>query len=244
MSTTRHLVNRRRRLAAAAPARTARPPRAAGSQDPGWRGSPEPEADLKPEPQPQPEPTEAVSAEPVPRRPWLPVLPALPALLALLTVLLGGFAGWAATEASRAEDSSASRNTALTDAAATSEVRGTVAQAVNAVFSYTYADPARTDEAARRVLVGKAVQQYEAMLAEVRKQGPRQKLVLTTTVTDSGVEMMDGRRARVLIFADQRNTSTASGTGTAGTTYAAAMLAVDAVHRDGTWKITGLDTFS
>ena len=68
-----------------------------------------------------------------------------------------------------------------------------------------------------------------------------QKLVLTTTVTDSAVEMLDGDRARLLIFADQRNTRTG---GKDATTYAAAMLAVDAARRDGIWKIADLDTLN
>ncbi len=42
--------------------------------------------------------------------------------------------------------------------------------------------------------------------------------------------------------ADQGNTSTAKGAD-AGSTYAAAMFAVDAVHQDGTWKIASIDTF-
>ncbi|MFJ1583528.1 hypothetical protein ACIOC1_09440 [Streptomyces sp. NPDC088197] len=162
--------------------------------------------------------------------------------LALLTVLLGGLAAWSAGKASDLRDSVASGNTALTDTARTSEVKGTVAQAVNAVFSYNYADTARTDDAAKRVLTGKAVQQYATMLTQVRAQAPAQKLVLTTTVTDTGVELLDGDRARVLVFADQSNTSTAK-SANAATTYAAAMFAVDAVHQDGTWKIASIDTF-
>jgi Mce-associated membrane protein len=163
------------------------------------------------------------------------------AALALLTVLLGGFAAWAASRASGLHDSAATGNTALTDTARTAEVKGAIAQDVNAVFSYDYADTARTDDAAKKMLTGKAVQQYAAMLAQVRAQAPAQKLVLTTTVTDTGVETIDGDRARVLVFADQRNTSTAAGGG--GSTYAAAMFAVDAVRQDGTWKIASLDTF-
>jgi Mce-associated membrane protein len=65
--------------------------------------------------------------------------------------------------------------------------------------------------------------------------------VLTTTVTDSAVEMLEGDRARLLVFTDQRDTRTG---GKDATTYAAAMLAVDAVHRDGIWKITNLDTLN
>jgi Mce-associated membrane protein len=164
------------------------------------------------------------------------------AVLALLTVLLGGFAAWAAGKASALHDDSATANTALTDNARTSEVKGQVAQDVNSVFSYDYTDTARTDTAAKRVLTGKAVQQYAAMIAQVKAAAPRQKLVLTTTVTDTGVEMIDGDRARVLVYADQGNTSTAKGAD-AGSSYSAAMFAVDAVRVGGTWKLDAIDTF-
>jgi len=73
----------------------------------------------------------------------------------------------------------------------------------------------------------------------VRQQGPTQKLILTTTVTDSGVSMLRDGRARMLLFADQRNTRTTDGK----SSYAAAMLTVDAVHAHGRWQIAGINTF-
>lgn len=250
MSTTRHLINRQRRLAAAPPASRTRP----GTQpvpdekDQEPDRTPEQETDRKPEQKPgqkttaRPKPTPAPKASA--RKPGGDGgsgLRRVVVALGVLTVLLGGFAGWAAMEAATLHDTASTRNTALTDTARTSEVKGMVTQAVNSVFSYNYADPARTDQAAKKLLTGKAVQQYADMLAPLRKQAPVQKLVLTTTVTDSGVELIDGDRARVLIFADQRNTRTAP---KEETTYAAAMFAVDAVRQDGGWKIGNIDTFN
>lgn len=243
-ATTRHLINRQRRLAATATAtapRTAAPSRTREPAGPKARDrTPERTRDR----------TRAASAEAAVRsRRHLRLPRGIPliAALTLLTVLLGCFAAWAAGKASALHDSTVTGNTALTDTARTSEVKGTVAQAVNAVFSYDYADPARTDDAAKLVLTGQAVQQYAAMIAEVKKQARAQKLVLTTTVTDTGVEMIDGDRARVLVFADQSNTATAASTTnadtSADTTYAAAMFAVDVVRQDGTWKIATIDTF-
>jgi Mce-associated membrane protein len=252
MSTTRHLINRQRRLAAVsatATARTVRPARPRTSEagpdadesvyaGAGTDAPAEPRTDAPADPA-----VEARDPRPVraagPRRPSGTALAA--AALALLTVLLGGFAAWAAARASDLRDPAATGNSALTDTARTSEVKGAIAQDVDAVFSYDYADTAKTDDAAKKMLTGKAVQQYATMLAQVRAQAPAQKLVLTTTVTDTGVQTIDGDRARVLVFADQRNTSTAAGNG--GSTYAAAMFAVDAVRQDGTWKIAAIDTF-
>jgi Mce-associated membrane protein len=164
----------------------------------------------------------------------------LPLVLGALTVLLGGLAVWFAEEANAVRDRAGADNVALTDPARTSEVTGQVTDAVNALFSYDYTDAGRTQQAEESLLTGKAVGQYDSMIAQVRAQAPVQKLVLTTTVTDSAVEMLEGDRARLLVFADQRNTRTSG----KQTTYAAAMLAVDAVRRDGRWKISNLDTLN
>ena len=164
----------------------------------------------------------------------------LPVALGVTTVLLGGLAVWFASEADAVRGHAGAANHALTDPARTSEVTGQVTDAVNALFSYDYTDAAKTRQAENTLLTGKAVGQYDTMLAQVRAQAPSQKLVLTTTVTDSAVEMLEGDRARLLVFADQRNTRTSG----KDTTYAAAMLAVDASYLHGSWKITNIDTLS
>ncbi|WP_433334157.1 hypothetical protein [Spirillospora sp. CA-294931] len=166
--------------------------------------------------------------------------PRMPAALAVVTVLLGGLAAWSGTQAHALDSAGSARNAALTDNARTSELKGQVTDIVNTVFSYNYTDTAKTDQAVRTLLTGKAVQQYGGMIAPIRAQASQQKLVLTTTVTDSGVRMLEGDRARILIFADQRNTRT----DTNKTSYSSTMLAVGAVHRDGRWKIENIDTFT
>ncbi|MEU7343592.1 hypothetical protein ABZ778_06635 [Streptomyces bacillaris] len=252
MSTTRHLVNRRRRLATS-PTRTgpATELLTKPTEETAAEPEPETEADAKAQPEPEPETetkaeagTEAeAEAEPAPPRRTTrrPRTTTLPALLCALTVLLGAFAAWAFGSAAALRDEPARQNTALTDIARTSEVKGRIGEAVGAVFSYDYASPARADRAAETHLTGRAVQQHKDMLAEVREQGEKQKLVLTTTVTASGVEYLDGDRARLLIFADQSNTRTGKDE---ETTYAAAMFAVDAVRRGDTWRIAAIDTFT
>ncbi|MER5634335.1 hypothetical protein [Streptomyces nitrosporeus] len=263
MSTTRHLVNRRRRLAVVAA--TAAPPR--DTESPAGPGA-DPAADAAGDPgagpgtgaEPETPAGEEGAApgdsdgdggdrgkedeeEPAagPRRQLPRLRIRLPALLCAATVLLGAYAAWAFTSAAELREDPTRQNTALTDIGRTSEVKGQITQAVGAVFSYNYASPGKADLAARKHLTGKAVQQHEDMLAEVRAQAPKQKLVLTTTVTESGVEFLDGDRARLLIFADQSNTRTGKAE---ETTYAAAMFAVDAVRQGETWRIAAIDTFT
>ncbi|MFC8423137.1 hypothetical protein ACFUN7_20070 [Streptomyces sp. NPDC057236] len=260
MSTTRHHINRQRRRQAreTRPAASPGAPESTGSRT-RTRGT----ALLSPSgaSSPPPSPSSARATEPVAAggkaartRPRRPV--GLVALCAL-TVLLGGFAGWAHAEAEALRDAPARHNTALTDLARTSEIKGQTAKAVDALFSYDHTDPGALEEAAADLLTGKAVDQHGALLADVRERADEQKAVITTTVTESAVERIDGDRARVLVYADQ------SSVGTAGTAkdaksaksaksaedpedegvYAGAMLAVDVVHRDGRWLVSGIDTF-
>ncbi|WP_406192760.1 hypothetical protein OH733_03460 [Streptomyces griseus] len=244
MSTTRHLVNRRRRLATAPPrtAETGPEPVSGATAGPVTTAEPDPPAapDTDAEASTGTDTgTEAPADTPRARTPRLRVT--LPVLLCALTVLLGAFAAWAFASAGSLRDEPARQNTALTDIGRTSEVKGRISEAVGAVFSYDYASPARSDRAASTYLTGRAVQQHRDMLADVREQAPKQKLVLTTTVTESGVEFLDGDRARLLVFADQSNTRTGKDE---ETTYAAAMFAVDAVRRGDSWLIAAIDTFT
>jgi len=251
MSTTRHLVNRRRRLATVtatnAPARTSSAPEpateAAEAAGPSEAHEPpeDPEGDAGPDAQADGEASDEAAGDVRPPRRIPRLRIRLPAVLCAATVLLGAFAAWAFSSAATLREDPTRQNTALTDISRTSEVKGQISEAVGAVFSYTYASPGKSDLAAQKFLTGKAVQQHKDMLAEVRAQAPKQKLVLTTTVTESGVELLDGDRARLLVFADQSNTRTGKDE---ETTYAAAMFAVDAVRRGDTWLIAAIDTFT
>lgn len=167
-------------------------------------------------------------------------------ILCTLTVLLGAFAGFAHSRASALRNDPVRANTALTDLARTSEIKGQTAKAVASLFSYDHAKPAAFESASKTLLTGKAVTQHRALFGEVLAQAEKQKTVITTAVTDSAVERIDGDRARVLVYADQSSVSTA---GTEKQSpqnqgvYAGAMLALDLVNRDGHWLVEGIDTF-
>jgi Mce-associated membrane protein len=148
---------------------------------------------------------------------------------------------WATLHASSLRSNAAAQaNTALTDGPATAAVRREISAGVNTIFSYNYADTAATRQAAQRVLTGPAVRQYNTLFALVTKNAPAQKLVVTTKVTNSGVELLNGNQARVLVFANQQDTRA----GTGQTSYAGAMFAVTALRQGGRWKIENIDTFS
>ncbi|MGK5533103.1 hypothetical protein [Streptomyces sp. URMC 129] len=227
MSMTRHLVNRRRRLAA----RTDTPPQP-------------PERDEQKQPKRPKEPKEPKERKPKPERearePRSGKGILLPAILGLVAVVLGVFALWANAQADSIKDDPALRNTALSDTAATSEVIGTVSDAMNELFSYDYGSPETNEEAAEKWLTGDAVEQHEQLLGPVREAGQEQPMVLTTTVTHAGVEVLEGDRARVLVYADQSSSTTDD---PADTLYGPAVLTVEAVQRDGEWLIAGIEAY-
>jgi Mce-associated membrane protein len=164
----------------------------------------------------------------------------LPVVLGVVTVLLGGFGAWATVQAHNQRATNAQQNLALTNGPATSAVRHQVSSAVQEIFSYSYTDTAKTRRDAQNLLTGAAIRQYDQLFSLVQKDAPAQKLVVTTSVTNSGVEFLTGSRARVLIFANQQD----SRAGTGQTSYAGAMFAVTAVLTGGTWKISNIDTFT
>ena len=160
--------------------------------------------------------------------------------LGAATVVLGAFGVWATLEAHSLRAGAAPQNVAVTDGAATSAVNRQIVSAVNKVFSYSYADTAATRQAAQGLLTGPAIHQYDTYFALVAKDAPSQKLVVTTRVTNSGVELLAGNQARVLVFANQQDTRA----GTRQTSYAGALFAVTAVRQGGRWKIENIDTFN
>jgi Mce-associated membrane protein len=177
----------------------------------------------------------AAGASPRPR--WRRVLPVA---FGAATVVLGALGAWAAVAAHDLRASAASANNALVDVSATRAVTREVTSAVNTIFSYSYADTARTKAAAQRLLTGPAIRQYNQLFSLVQQEAPKEKLVVTTRVTSIGVELLTGGRSRLLIFANQQD----SRAGTDKASYGGAMFAVTAVHERGRWLIENIDTFA
>jgi Mce-associated membrane protein len=163
-----------------------------------------------------------------------------PAVLGVATVLLGGFGVFALVAGHGLRATAATANTALVDKSASASVQRAVTSAVEVIFSYSYADVAKTHKAAQAVLTGAAIRQYDQLFALVEQQAPKEQLVVVTKVTSTGVELLTGDRARILVFANQQDTRA----GTSQASYSGAMFAVTAVNRDGHWLISNINTFT
>ena len=123
--------------------------------------------------------TESPAAGASPRPRWRRVLPVA---FGAATVILGALGAWAAVEAHDLRANAASANDALVDASTTRTVTRDIRSAVNTIFSYSYADTARTKAAAQRLLTGPAIRQYNQLFALVQQDAPKEKLVVTTHV--------------------------------------------------------------
>ena len=163
-----------------------------------------------------------------------------PAVLGVATVLFGGFGVFATVAGHGLRATAASANTALVDRPATASAERAVTRAVQEIFSYSYTDVAKTRKAAQALLTGAAIRQYDQLFALVERQAPKEHLVVVTKVFSTGVELLTGDRARILVFANQQDTRA----GTTQASYSGAMFAVTAVLRSGHWQISNINTFT
>jgi Mce-associated membrane protein len=154
-------------------------------------------------------------------------------VLAAVVVLAWGCAVWFGVETASLTPGD---NAALADPAATAEVTTQVGDAVKAVFSYDYANLARTERAASQLLVGAAVPQYQAQFASARTRAVTEKLIRTTTVRAAGVRSLRGDEASVLLFLDQQTITQGGG----APSSSVAQLSVTAKRVDGRWKLAEL----
>ncbi|SDN77026.1 hypothetical protein [Lentzea jiangxiensis] len=181
------------------------------------------------EPAQKPAAAEKADEPPTARTGWL-----LPVSLLVVAVLLGGLGTFFLVK-SRA----VAYDSALVDSATTSAVNGQVREVVEKSFSYNFADVEATEKAAKELLTGKALCQYNAVFGPVKEVAPQQKLVVTVRVVSSAVSSLKDGRAAVLVFADQVTTRTTDNQTGGGT----AMLRVSAVDDGGRWKIDNMEMF-
>ncbi|MCI2417099.1 hypothetical protein MOQ72_06670 [Saccharopolyspora sp. K220] len=152
----------------------------------------------------------------------------------IATAVLAALAAWFGIQWYSALYTGAAANEALVSAGATSEVNGQITDAVEKLFSYDFNDTAKTENAARDLLVGPAVQRYNDLFAVVKQQAPLQQLIVTTTVKNSAVTRLQDDRAELLLFVDQHAMRANTGESNTGP----AQLSVSAEKQGDQWKIS------
>ena len=158
-------------------------------------------------------------------------------VLVVVAVVLAGLAVFFRGKAN--DLNSGDTNTALTDSAVTSQVKGQLSNAIKQTFSYNYTDLASTEKAVKENLTGKALCEYNLLFGEVKKYAPQQKIVLDTTVREMGIVRIDGDRAEALVYIDQLSTRVDVNK----TVAVGGQFAVQAKKDGDHWKITEFDMF-
>ncbi|QWF79694.1 hypothetical protein [Amycolatopsis sp. CA-230715] len=164
--------------------------------------------------------------------------------LILVGLLLAGLAVF--FKVKQNEVDSATGNAALLDMAKTAQVQQDVRAAVEALFSYDFNDLGKTKKAANDVLVtDTARDKYNKEFAEVERLAPQQKMVVTVKVTRTAPILIDGDRAKVLVFVDQTSIRTGGDPKAANNKVAGgSQLSVTAQLSGGKWKVADLDAYN
>lgn len=135
----------------------------------------------------------------------------------------------------------ATSNTALLDVARTSQVNQAATSAVETLFSYDFNNIKKTQDAANSLLLNDEVKaRYNSLMSQVQTLAPQQKIVVTVKASRSAVIMLNGDRARVMVFVDQ----TATRTDQNQTSSGSAQLYVNMQYTNGKWGISQLDTYN
>jgi Mce-associated membrane protein len=159
--------------------------------------------------------------------------------LLALALVLTGLAVWFKIEDNTV--SAATSNTALLDVARTSQVNQAATSAAETLFSYDYNNIAKTQNAAKDLLLNDDVRaKYNSLMGEVERLAPQQKIVVTVKASRSAVITLDGDRARVMVFVDQ----TATRTDQNQTSSGSAQLWLNMQYTGGKWKVSDLDTYN
>lgn len=124
-------------------------------------------------------------------------------------------------------------NTALSDVGATAAVAAQLGDALETVYSYDFARLDENERAARAVITPDFAADFDALFGQVRELAPDQQAVVSATVTVSAVKSIEGDRAELVAFLDQRATRAAD----AQQLEAAGRLTVVGQREDGIWKI-------
>ncbi|TNC28671.1 hypothetical protein [Amycolatopsis alkalitolerans] len=185
--------------------------------------------------------TEVAHDEPEPRvrvrRPRNPYV--IAGALFGLAVVLAGFAVFFKIKDN--EISAATDNTALLDAGRTAQVNQAATNAAATLFSYDYNDIAKTQNAAKDLLLNDDVRaKYNSLMGQVERLAPQQKIVVTVKASRSAVIMLNGDTARVMVFVDQ----TATRTDQNQTSSGSAQLWMNMKYVDGKWKVNAMDTYN
>jgi Mce-associated membrane protein len=162
-------------------------------------------------------------------------------VLAIAAVLLACAGAFFGLKWNQTVDNATTSNTAYVDTGTTAKVVSDVVNAMQRVLTYTYANPNQTAQDAQNLLTGSAQCQFNELYKMVRAEAPAQKITVTASIDtkNSGVEMIQGDQARLLLMVYQESTRGSNGQ----QATSEGVLEVGAIQQGDTWKVDNISTF-
>jgi Mce-associated membrane protein len=165
------------------------------------------------------------------------VLPRVVAALVVLCLVLGG-ALWYLVDRSRHPDLSTAPNGQITDNSFRNAAMSAAADAATQILSYSYQTFDADRDKARKLVTGKAAEQYEDAMDQVKEQAATAKLALKATVMSVGTISVKEHRAKVLVFVNTYTTRE----GSKEQQLQQSRLVMDLTRTDGDWVVSDMDT--
>lgn len=156
----------------------------------------------------------------------------LAAALAGFVVLAVGFA----VAGQLVRNPPAAANTALVDVVTTAEVTDRLGHALETVYSYDFTRLDENRQSARDVITPAFAVRFDELFEPIRRLAQQQQAVVSATVTASAAQRIEGDRAVLVVFLDQRVTRAAPGAEPQQLTATGRLTVIgERVH--GTWRI-------
>lgn len=160
------------------------------------------------------------------------------AVFLVLTVIFAGLA--VLFKIQQSSVAASTDNAALVDVAETARVKDAMMSASERLFSVDFNDLAKTETAAKELLVNDEVRaQHQQFMGNYQENAPKQKLVVTVQAIRSAVVLLEGDRARVMVYVMQTSVRASDNAESGGP----ATLWFDAKKVGDQWKIVDMNTY-
>jgi Mce-associated membrane protein len=161
----------------------------------------------------------------------------LVAALVALCLVLGG-ALWYLVDRADHPDLDTAPNGQITDNSFRNAAMSAASDAATQILSYSYQSFDADRAKARKLVTGKAADQYEAAMDQVKDKAATSKLTLKATVLSVGTLSVKEHRAKVLVFVNSFTTRE----GSKKQQVQQSRLVMDLTRTNGDWIVSDMDT--
>ena len=161
----------------------------------------------------------------------------LVAALVVLCLVLGG-ALWYLVDRAEHPDLSTAPNGQVTDNSFRNAAMSAASDAATEILSYSYQTFDADRAKARKLVTGKAADQYEDAMDQVKDKAATSKLTLKATVLSVGTLSVKEHRAKVLVFVNSFTTRE----GSKKQQVQQSRLVMDLTRTHGDWIVSDMDT--